>query len=87
METLKNQIKTLLTSLGQKDKMYHIAANFIIVLFLGVLFSPAVGLGAALIASLGKEIYKEYKVDGSGWNIHTLIADVIGMVLGLFIIL
>lgn len=84
---METWIKSILNNLVQKDKIYHIAANFIIVLFLGVLFNPAVGLGAALIVSLVKEIYKEYKVDGSGWDWEDLFADIIGMILGLFIVL
>lgn len=83
METLKNWIKTLLTN---KDKLYLLVINFFIVLFLGVLFNPAIGLGTALVASIGKEVYDEYKTD-SGWNWNDLLIDAIGMVLGLFIIL
>lgn len=87
METLKNWIKSLLTILSQKDKLYLLVINFLIVLFLGVLFNPAIGLGVALIASIGKETYDEYISTDSGWNWNDLLIDIIGMVLGLFIIL
>lgn len=87
METIKTWIKNLLANLSQKDKMYHFAVNFIIVLFLGVLFSPAIGLATAIVASLGKEVYDEYRPNGSGWDWGDLTADLIGMILGLFIIL
>lgn len=87
METLKTWIKNLWNNLEQKDKMYHIAANFIMVLFIGTLFGPAIGLGVSLIASLGKEIYDEYRTEGTGWDWADLLADIIGMTIGLLIIL
>lgn len=87
METIKNWIKRILADLSQKDKVYHIAINFIIVLFLSVLFNPSIGLGIAIIVSLGKETYEEYRSEGSGWDWEDLFADIIGMILGLFVIL
>lgn len=87
MEKIINWVITLLNKLSQKDKIYHIIINFIIVLFLGVIFEPTVGLTVALIVSLGKEAYDEYKPESTGWNWEDLLADVIGMVIGLLIVL
>lgn len=87
METIKTWIKTLLTKLSQKDKLYHLIINFLVVLFLGVLFSPTIGLAAAIVLSLGKEVYDEYRPNGAGWNWDDLTADLVGILLGLFVIL
>lgn len=86
METIKIWIKTLLNKLNQKDKLYHILVNFIIVVFLGVLINPSIGLATAIIISLLKETYDEYRIDGTGWNWNDILADLVG-ILGLIIIL
>lgn len=87
METIKTWIKNILTNFTQRDKIYHITVNFIIVLILGVLFGPAIGLASSIIVSLGKEIYDEYRPNGTGWDWKDLLADLIGMIIGLFVIL
>ncbi|WP_147351350.1 hypothetical protein [Bacteroides stercoris] len=50
------------------DKFAHFICNFLIVVILGIIFSPVIGLAAALVASFSKETYDEFTEDGSGWD-------------------
>lgn len=68
----------------KNDKVLHFICNFIIVLILGFIFNVIVGISAAVVASLGKELYDEIKYKGWSWN--DLIADLIGIILGALIL-
>lgn len=86
METIKTWIKTLLNELPQTDKRRHLAVNLIIVMFLGGLVNPIIGVIVAVLLSIGKEVYDEYRPNGTGWDWNDLVADLIGILLGLFAI-
>lgn len=75
---MKDQIKKIL----KNDKVLHLICNFIIVVVLGFTFNIVTGISVALIASLGKELYDEIKY--RGWD--DLIADLIGIVLGIIVV-
>lgn len=86
METIKTWIKTLLSELPQTDKRRHLAVNLVIVMFLGGLVNPVIGVAIAVLLSVGKEVYDEYRPNGTGWSWNDLVADLIGILLGLFAI-
>lgn len=77
---MKDQIKKIL----KNDKVLHLICNFIIVVVLGFTFNIVTGISVALIASLSKELYDEIKYKGWSWD--DLIADLIGIVLGIIIV-
>lgn len=68
------------------DKFAHFIYNFLIVVILGIIFSPVIGLVAALVASFSKETYDEFTEDGSGWDWKDVLADAIGITAGLAIL-
>ena len=51
---------------------------------LGFTFNIVTGISVALIASLSKELYDEIKYKGWSWD--DLIADLIGIVLGIIVV-
>ena len=77
---MKDQIKRIL----KNDKVLHLICNFIIVVVLGFTFNIVTGISIALIASLSKELYDEIKYKGWSWD--DLIADLIGIVLGIIVV-
>lgn len=77
---MKDQIKKIL----RNDKVLHLICNFIIVVVLGFTFNIVTGISVALIASLSKELYDEIKYKGWSWD--DLIADLIGIVLGIIVV-
>ncbi len=77
---MKDQIKKIL----KNDKVLHLICNFIIVVVLGFTFNIVTGISVALIASLSKELYDEIKYKGWSWD--DLIADLIGIVLGIIVV-
>lgn len=77
---MKDQIKKIL----RNDKVLHLICNFIIVVVLGFAFNIVTGISIALIASLSKELYDEIKYKGWSWD--DLIADLIGIVLGIIVV-
>lgn len=86
MEIIKNWINNIWSVIKTNTKVKCVLINFIIILIIGV-FNLKVGVILALLASLAKEIYDEYNSDGTGWNWEDLIADVIGITLGILIVL
>lgn len=87
METLKIQISNLINLIKTNDKVKHLLCNFIIVIAFGLMFNPAIGLGLALVVSLLKEVYDEYRENGTGWDWNDIVADIIGIMLGLIFVL
>ena len=77
---MKDQIKKIL----KNDKVLHLICNFIIVVVLGFTFNIVTGISVALIASLSKELYDEIKYKGWSWD--DLMADLIGIVLGIIVV-
>ena len=43
-----------------QDKLLHFGAGFVIAFVVGLLTSPVLGFFAALVASVGKELYDHY---------------------------
>jgi len=86
MEIIKNWISNIWSVIKTNTKVKCVLINFIIILIVGV-FSLKAGVILALLASLAKEVYDEYNSDGTGWNWEDLIADVIGITLGILIVL
>lgn len=83
METIKN----LINKIKSNDKLAHLLVNLFIVVLFGWLFGVVIGLSLAIIASLCKETYDEFRPNGTGWDWKDIIADIIGILIGLFILL
>lgn len=75
-----NQIKKFL----KNDKILHIICCFAIVVIFGLVLNIVSGIALALIASFGKEAYDEVKY--KGWSLDDLLADLIGIVLGVLVL-
>lgn len=86
METIKNWINNIISFIKDNDKLKHVLVNFAIVLVVGV-FNLKVGVALAIVASISKELYDKYRPNGSGWNWKDLIADLIGIVIGILILI
>lgn len=84
METIKTWINNIVTIVKNNDKLKHLLINFIIVVLVGV-FNLKVGVILAILISLGKLLYDRFK--SNNWNRDNIIVDIIGILLGIFIIL
>lgn len=69
-----NQIKKFL----KNDKILHMICCFAIVVIFGLVLNIVSGITLALIASFGKE--------ASGWSWDDILADLLGIVLGILIL-
>ena len=67
-----------------KDKLYHALVNFVFALtgFISIPFA----LGLCIGASIGKE-YGDSKASGNKWDWMDIVADLIGMGLGLLTVI
>ena len=72
-----DQIKKFLKG----DKILHMICCFAIVVIFGLILNIVSGIALALIASIGKETYQELKYKGWSWD--EIIADLLGIVLGI----
>lgn len=86
METIKNWINNIISFIKDNDKLKHVLVNFAIVLVVGV-FNLKVGVALAIVASISKELYDKYRPNGSGWDWKDLVADLIGIVIGILILI
>lgn len=77
-----NQIKKFL----KNDKILHMICCFAIVVIFGLVLNIVSGITLALIASFGKEVYDEVRPNGSGWSWDDILADLLGIVLGILIL-
>lgn len=59
---------------------------FAIVVIFGLVLNIVSGITIALIASFGKEVYDEVRPNGSGWSWDDILADLLGIVLGILIL-
>lgn len=61
---------------------------FAIVVIFGLVLNVVSGIALALIASssFGKEAYDEVRPNGSGWSWDDILADLLGIVLGILIL-
>lgn len=84
METIKTWINNIVTIIKNNDKLKHLLINFVIVVLVGV-FNLKVGVTLAILISLGKLLYDRFK--SNNWNWDNIIVDIIGILLGIFIIL
>lgn len=66
-----------------KDKILHALINYIIVVALSLLWCTLGAILTAVVVSIGKEIYDEYKANATGFDLLDLVADGTGIVLGL----
>ena len=66
-----------------KDKILHALINYIIVVVLSLLWCTLGAILTAVVVSIGKEIYDEYKANATGFDLLDLVADGTGIVLGL----
>ena len=71
-----NQIRKFLKS----DKVLHMICCFAIVVIFGLILNVVSGIALALIASFGNEV--KYK----GWSWDDLLADLLGIVLGILVL-
>nr|DAX08760.1 MAG TPA: putative periplasmic lipoprotein [Bacteriophage sp.] len=86
METIKNWINNIISLIKGNDKLKHVIINFAIVLIVGV-FNLKVGVALAIVASISKELYDKFRSNGTGWDWKDIIADLIGIILGILIII
>lgn len=66
-----------------KDKIHHALVNYAIVVGIALLWCVRYAIAFAIIISIGKEIYDTYKRNATGFNLKDLIADGVGITLGL----
>lgn len=59
---------------------------FAIVVIFGLVLNIVSGIALALIASFGKEAYDEVRPNGSCWSWDNILADLIGIVLGILVL-
>lgn len=59
---------------------------FAIVVIFGLVLNVVSGIALALIASFGKEAYDEVRPNDSGWSWDDILADLLGIVLGILIL-
>lgn len=95
MERIKELISKIKTSLQKfiskvgKDKVLHFICAFIITFIIG-LFNLISGIVASIIVSIAKEIFDEFRKkkyqDGIGFSNSDLLADVIGIIIAVIIL-
>ena len=82
---MKETIKRITNKLKNKDKLLHFIVNLIVVLSIGWINLPlAIGLAVGL--SVGKE-YGDSRAPGNKWDWYDILADAIGIVTGLLLVL
>lgn len=86
METIKNWINNIISFIKTNDKVKHVLVNFAIVLIVG-LFNIKVGVALAIVASISKELYDKFRPNGTGWDWKDIVADLIGIVIGILILI
>lgn len=84
MKTIKTWINNIVTIVKNNDKLKHLLINFVIVVLVGF-FNLKIGVALAIAVSLGKILYDKFKLNS--WNWDNVIVDIIGILLGIFIIL
>lgn len=85
------KIKDIITQITIKvgDKKMHAICAFIITFIIG-LFNLISGIVASIIVSIAKEIFDEFRKkkyqDGIGFSNSDLLADVIGIIIAVIIL-
>lgn len=85
MKNLIEKIKSLINK--HRDKIYHLVVNVLMMLIIGIIFNIVSAIIVSILVSISKELYDEIYEDGSGWDWYDLIADAIGIVIGILILL
>lgn len=71
----------------EDDKKAHALVNFAITVILSLLWCTLAAIITAVIVSLAKEVYDEYKTNATGFDMYDLVADGVGIIFGLLIVL
>lgn len=82
---MKEILKKAINFLKQSDKLKHCLANLLVMFIVGS-FNIWLGLGLAIGLSVGKE-YGDSLVEGNKWDWYDILADAIGLVIGLILVL
>ena len=68
------------------DKVLHFLCSATIMGVCSVLFNPMLSCFIALAIGLLKELYDCHKPNTTGWDWHDLLADTIGIMVGMILI-
>lgn len=82
---MKEILKKIVNFLKQSDKLKHCLVNLLVMLIAGSI-NIWLGIGLAVGLSLGKE-YGDSKALGNKWDWYDILADAIGIVIGLILVL
>lgn len=90
MEKVKKFVLSALKTTGSLlgvgyDKVLHFVCSLGVVLLIGVLTSPEIGVTAGLFIGIGKEIGDEMCPDNR-WSWGDIVADCLGVVVGMLIL-
>lgn len=73
--------------LVSNDKLLHFLINLFSTILFGLIFGIMYGISISLLISIGKELYDKFRPNGTGWDWKDIIADLIGIILGILIII
>lgn len=82
---MKEILKKIVNFLKQSDKLKHCLVNLLAMLIAGSI-NIWLGIGLAVGLSVGKE-YGDSKTPGNKWDRYDILADAIGIVIGLILVL
>ena len=82
---MKEILKKIVNFLKQSDKLKHCLVNLLVMLIAGSI-NIWLGIGLAVGLSLGKE-YGDSKAPCNKWDWYDILADAIGIVTGLLLVL
>lgn len=82
---MKEILKKIVNFLKQSDKLKHCLVNLLVMLIAGSI-NIWLGIGLAAGLSLGKE-YGDSKAPDNKWDWYDILADTIGIVIGLILVL
>ena len=82
---MKEILKKIVNFLKQSDKLKHCLVNLLVMLIAGSI-NIWLGIGLAVGLSLGKE-YGDSKAPDNKWDWYDILADAIGIVIGLLLVL
>lgn len=78
-------MKDLLNTILKYDKVLHFIINFVGVIVISYYINIVFATIIMVIISVLKEFYDVIKPKPTGFSINDLIADVIGMTIGIFV--
>lgn len=80
-------IQTLINRLKGTDKLLHFLVNLFSTIIFGLTLGIMFGISISVLLSIGKELYDQIRPNGTDWDWNDILADLVGILLGLFIIL